>query len=113
MTIELARTKVLLNPDQFRPDFFAWLNANYHIYEAFEREADKIRLKGRDHYSHRRIWEFLRNDTVIRETSCEFKLNNNYTRDCALLYVMLHSEAKSFFRFRGGERNAECVGAAA
>ena len=111
MSIEIARAKVLLNPQQFRPDFYSWLNLNYVVYEAFEREADKIRGRGRSHYSHRTIWEFLRHETALREASREYKLNDHFTKDCALLYSMLHPEAKAFFEFRG--LRSAGVGAAA
>ena len=47
------------NPGQFAIDFEDWLGDNMHIWYAFEREAQNIRAKGRDHYSARTIVEFL------------------------------------------------------
>jgi hypothetical protein len=98
--LALALGEIAMNPAGYRDDFYDWLNANGHIYIAFEREADRIRARGRDHYSHRTIWEYLRHETALREVSGERKMNDHQTKSCALLYSRLHPEAGQFFNFR-------------
>lgn len=51
----------------FRPDFRAWLADNFHIWLAFEREANHVWTTGRRHYSARTIGEYLRHETALRE----------------------------------------------
>lgn len=109
---ENALAVVLRNYQQFRSDFAEWLIENFHVFEAFEREADRIRAKGRAHWSHRTIWEYLRHETALREKDSDLKLDNNYTRSCAVLYSLLHPDAKGFFSFRDGVSVAEQARAA-
>lgn len=100
----LAMMLVCGNAGLFRFDAIDWLNANWHVYERFEEEADRIWGRGRTHYSHRTIWEYLRHETLLKEADNEldFKLNDHYTKDCARLYVLLHPGRPDFFEFRSG-----------
>lgn len=101
-----ALTFVDCRPDLFRPDFHEWLSniENYRIFEAFEREANKVWDSGRPHYSARTIVEYLRHHTMLQErsTGLAFKLNGNYAPDLARLYVCYHPERAEFFEFRSG-----------
>lgn len=92
-------------PEWFRKDFTEYLRNNFHVYLAFEREANKIWDSGRRDYSHRTIWEFLRHQTATREVpnELEFKLNDHYTKDCARLYTCFHQDRADFFEFRNGQ----------
>lgn len=92
-------------PLWFRKDFAEYLEGNWHVYLAFEREANRIRRSGREHYSQRTIWEYLRHETALREkdNDLDLKLNDHYVKDCARLYVVLHPEAATFFEFRNGQ----------
>lgn len=92
---------VASKPCVFRSDFHCWLNDNFHIYEAFEREANKIAAR-RDHYSSRTIIEVLRHETALREAPNELqlKITNNAAPDLARLYAMFHPERREFFEFR-------------
>ena len=107
-----ALATIALHPDKFPRDFYDWLKANWRIYEAFEREADRIRARGRLHWSQRTIWEYLRHETAMRENDCEYKMDNNMTKPCAVLYTMLHQDAGDFFHFRNGVSVAEMARAA-
>lgn len=98
--LALARGQVLLHREMFWPDFYDWLNKNFPIYEEFDAEATKIRSLGKSTYGHRTIWEHIRHETTLREVDSEFKMNDHYTKSCARLYLMLHPDAKQFFRFR-------------
>jgi hypothetical protein len=99
-TIEQARAEVLLHTWKYHPDFYKWICENFAIYLQFERESDKLRASGRDHYSHRTIWEYLRHETNLREVGSEFKMNDHFTKSCAILYLRMRPEAKQFFSFR-------------
>ena len=96
-----ALTFVVSKPGVFRSDFHGWLADNFHVYEAFEREANKIAAR-RDHYSSRTIIEVLRHETALREAPNELqlKITNNAAPDLARLYVMFHPERREFFEFR-------------
>jgi hypothetical protein len=100
----LAAMLVCQNDALFRFDAIDWLNGNWAVYERFEQEANGIWDRGRTHYSHRTIWEYLRHETALREADNEldFKLNDHYTKDCARLYILLHPERDGFFEFRSG-----------
>jgi len=98
--LALAIGEVAMNPTGYREDFYDWLVANGEIYIAFEREADYWRSRGRAKWGHRTIWEYLRRETAMREVSGQFKLNDHYTRNCAMLYLRMHPEAGQFFNFR-------------
>lgn len=89
-------------PGVFRADFHDWLSENFHIYEAFEREANKIHARGRGHYSARTIIEVLRHETALREAANELqlKITNNVAPDLARLYVMFYPSRKEFFETR-------------
>ena len=88
------------NPGQFVIDFEDWLGDNMHIWYAFEREAQNIRAKGRDHYSARTIVEFLRHHSTISEKGGTWKINSNSIPYLSRLFVLIHPEAKDFFEFR-------------
>lgn len=101
MSLEIARAKVLLHPHQFRPDFYSWLTANYHVFEYFEKSAIKVWEHGFTHYSARTIVEVMRHRSNIREIgNGEWKLNDNKTPDMARLYMLLHPEHIGLFEFR-------------
>lgn len=92
-------------PEAFRKDFRDWLEANYHVWTEFEREADAVWEMGRRHYSARTIGEYLRHRTVIAEKTNEMglKLNDHYWPDLARLYMMMHPEREGFFERRVGQ----------
>jgi hypothetical protein len=97
------------NVDLFRDDFPTWLASNRHVWDAFVREADRIRLHGRKHYSARTIIEVLRHASALAERGGVWKINNNLAPDLARLYVLRYPEAGDFFEFRvmpGSERAA-------
>jgi hypothetical protein len=96
-----ALTFVLSKPGVFREDFHGWLDGNWHVYEAFELEANKVAAR-RDHYSSRTIIEVLRHETALRESTNELglKINNNIAPDMARLWEMFHPLRKGFFEKR-------------
>lgn len=86
----------------FRRDFMDWLITNWHVWVAFEFEADRIWNMGRRHYSARTIYEYLRHETVVKEgpNEYEFKLNNNVVPDLSRLYILMHPDRDGFFERR-------------
>lgn len=97
----MTLAKVLEAPEHYKPTFYEWLRANFHIWKRFVQEADKVRGTGREHYSARTIGEFLRHQTALRDKESQFKCDNNVWPDCARLYLALRPEAKDFFELRG------------
>lgn len=88
----------------FRPDFMAWLSANYPVWLAFEREADTVWGRGRRHYSARTIGEYLRHESALREEVNQngWKLNDHYWPDLARLYMLMQPDRAGFFERRAG-----------
>lgn len=95
---------VRCKPAMFRDDFAAWLQENWHVWSAFEREAGRIWDMGRRHYSARTIGEYLRHESIVREKKNDLglKLNDHYWPDLARLYMMFHPEREGFFERRSG-----------
>jgi hypothetical protein len=98
--IYFAYIEVEINRTKYAEDFHEWLKANWHVYEAFAREADKVWARGRTHYSARTIIEYLRHETSVRETGDEWKINDHFTPSMARLYFFFHPQ-KTLFEFRG------------
>ena len=86
---------------QFRDGFCGWLHDNWGIWSRFEFEADKMRERGRRHYSARTIGEYIRHSTAAREKTPTFKVNDHAWPDLARLYALVHPEAAGFFELRG------------
>lgn len=88
-------------PFKFRPEFGAWLEANWPIWFAFEREATRMWNRGRKHYAARTIIEWLRHETALQENPpAEFKINGNYVPDLARLWLCHYPERDGFFEIR-------------
>ena len=100
MVVEVVSCK----PEVFRPEFYFWLQENFHIWKAFEVQALAAWNRGRRHYSARTICEYLRHETALREAGEVWKLNNNEVPCLARLFVLLNPD-KPLFEFRG-EREA-------
>lgn len=99
---ERKATVLLLvqSSDRFRPDFLPWMRENFHIWERFREEADKIRATGRSHYSARTIGEWMRHQTALSEAGGIWKINDHVWPDMARLYMALEPRAGGFFELR-------------
>ena len=95
----------------FRADFMSWLSSNWHVWLAFEAEADKVWERGRRHYSARTIYEVLRHESALRQDAPgeEWKLNNNQVPDLARLYTLMHPDRADFFETRVGPLSARAA----
>lgn len=92
---------MVANHRAFRADFSDWLQKNWHIWEAFEEAANKVRARGFQHYSARMIWYSIRHETALREGPNQhgWKLNNNFSPDAARLYMLVNN-CPDFFEKR-------------
>lgn len=95
-----ALETVKKNEGMFRKEFYSWLEANWHIWERFEIEAEHVWNRGREHYSARTLIEFIRHETFIRESKTNFKVNNSYVPDIGRLYGLIHQHRRGFFECR-------------
>ncbi len=84
----------------FSEGFGPWLKENFHVWEEFERRANRV-YGVRQHYSARTIIESIRHDSAIRELSGQFKINNNSAPDLARLYTVIYPARSGFFETRG------------
>lgn len=89
---------VLVSSD-YRPDFAGWLNDHWPIYLEFERMAMFAHKQGRTRLSAKFIFEMIRWNTAIREDG-PYKLNGNFSADCARLVVHQHPDLSGLFEFR-------------
>lgn len=101
MVVEVTACK----PEMFRDDFCHWLRDNWHIWKAFEAEAERTWRSGRRHYSARTLAEYLRHETAIREVDGDFKINGNFVPCMARLFVLLNPDM-ALFEFRGEKKAA-------
>lgn len=90
-------------PLWFRKDFAAYLTENWRVYEAFERQANRIWERGRRHYSQRTIIEVLRHESALTDNDPDFRLNDKWTKDLARLWVCFYPEKTEMFEFRNGQ----------
>ena len=88
------------NAQCFNPGFTAWLAQNTAVWQAFEREANKVWSRGRRHYSARTLIEFLRHETALGDSGDDFKINNNTAPDLARLYRITHPTREALFELR-------------
>lgn len=89
----------VLETDGYRGEFGAWLNDHWPIYLEFERMALFAHKQGRARLSAKFIFEMIRWNTAIREDG-PYKLNGNFSADCARLVVHLHPALSGLFEFR-------------
>lgn len=102
---EIYRKRLALScagQTQFTRDFAPWLEANWKVWEAFEREANKVWDSGRRHYSARTIGEYLRHQTTLSEKPNEhgFKLNDHAWPNLSRLYLLMYPARDGFFERR-------------
>jgi len=99
---------ITTHADWFRRDDLTWVSKNYHIWEAFEHQADLVWNGGRRHYSARTIGEYLRHETAIREGAegAGFKVNDHAWPSLARLYMLMHPDRSDFFERRPGGSGA-------
>ncbi len=112
---DVYRRRMVLNVivdhlPEYRRDFREWLETNWHVWVAFEREANRVWGRGRRHYSARTIGEYLRHESALRQEKDEtpWKLNDHAWPDIARLYIAMYPLRSEFFELRrplsrGGE----------
>lgn len=96
---------ICTHADWFRSNDLDWVTKNFHIWEAFEHQANRIWDRGRRHYSARTIVEVLRHESALRETESEagWKINDHHTPSLARLYMFMHPDRGGFFEKRCGQ----------
>lgn len=86
-------------------EFADWVDENFHVWEAFVAEADKVIARGFSHYSARTILHVLRHHSATSEVIDGWKLNNNTSPYLARLFAIMHPVHGTLFAFR--ETNVE------
>lgn len=86
--------------DALPDEFCDWLCLNFHVWEEFVSEADKVMHAGHKHYSTKTILEVLRHHSAISEVGSGWKLNNNATPYLGRLFALVYPQHSDFFRFR-------------
>jgi hypothetical protein len=95
-----ATAMAMRHPGKFTDDFLAWLPANLHVYDAFEREAQRVYVRGFKHYSARTIVHVLRHHSALAEVGDGWKLNNNHSPYLARLFDLLNPAMAGLWEYR-------------
>ena len=90
---------IAFKPDAFRPEFHTWLSDNFFLYEAFEREANRVATR-RAHWSANTVIEYLRHETMLRDVSSEWKLDDRWVSSIARLYALMNPGHRDLFEYR-------------
>ncbi len=89
------------SPELFHEDFPQWLDANYQIYDYFEKEALKFVGFGYSKIGAKMLIEQIRYRTKLKELGDgNWKINNSVAPDLARLFVTLHPQHANLFSFR-------------
>lgn len=94
--------KLVSDYGDFKEDFDVYIAqpGNMKLLFKFIDCAERIR-KTHTHYGSKAIFEELRwHHAKAVDSSCEFKINNNYTADLARVTVRLFPELEEFFKLR-------------
>lgn len=94
-------TLVIRNYAIFPMYFAEWVSENFHVWQAFVAEADKVISRGFDHYSARTILHVLRHHSAVSDAGeSDWKLNNNVSPYLARLFAEVYPEYSDFFEYR-------------
>lgn len=106
-TLDRAIQVLTFHDGFFRKDFAPWLKANWHIWERFCLESERVWDTGRRRYSARTLIEYIRHDTTLRESPSDpsrgtsgYKINNSFVPDLGRLYCLLNIGRDNFFECR-------------
>jgi hypothetical protein len=80
--------------------FWAYHEANPHIFPLIVRFARQVREAGRSRYSVVAIFERIRWHLTVETKGDDFKLNNNYRSCYSRLLALEHPEFEGFFETR-------------
>ena len=87
--------------DAYPAGFFHWLQSNEHIYKAFKVLTFRMAMTGRKYYSARAIVEIIRWKTDLKDSTVEFKINNNFVSGMARLFMSEYGDRyPGFFKLR-------------
>lgn len=81
-------------------EFLHWLPHNQHVWDAFVREANRVRNRGFTHYSARTIVHFLRHHTNVTERVSAWKINNNHSPYMARLFDLCFPQYAGMWSYR-------------
>ena len=96
------------NSGLFRPGFAEWVAKNQHIVDKFSEVSVRLKNAGRKYYAAGAILYFIRISTdLAEEKPAPFKINQNHSRDIAVLHVLMYPEFSGFFRFKKCDRDEE------
>ena len=93
---------------RYKPGFVTWLSRNFHVWERFEAEANRVYDAGRRHYSARTIGEYLRHETATTAAGDEpYKISDWWWPQLARLYTAVYIGREEFFEIRERANCAE------
>lgn len=81
--------------------FYAFTEANPHVYRRIVQLARKAKMRGLDHYSLDGIFHVMRWEIAIRtKGDDQFRLNNSYTAMYARMVMEREPDLAGFFETR-------------
>jgi hypothetical protein len=89
-----------LDKDDYPTGFFWWLRENFHIWEAFEKQA--LRMAAiRSRYSARTIIEVMRWNSDLADKTTLFKINDHAIPGLSRMWMAKHGDDHpKFFEMR-------------
>ena len=86
--------------DAIANDFRKFHRENPDVYSELVKISRQLKLRGRDHYGIKALFEVVRFHRAIRTNDPVFKLNNNFTALYARLIMNQESDLSDFFETR-------------
>jgi len=81
--------------------FYDFHEANPHVYRMLVAMARRLKARGIDHYSIRKLWHVMEWEYIFKvSANSDFKLNNNYTSRYARLIMEQEPDLDGFFEVR-------------
>ena len=96
------RVRVIPKPKQpLWKSFYAFNEANPHVYRRIVQLARKAKMRGLEHYSMDGIFHVMRWEIAIRtKSSDQFRLNDHHTSFYARMVDEREDDLKGFFTLR-------------
>jgi len=95
------RTHLEKRKSELDDAFYAFHEANPHVYRMLVQMARKLKSRGIEHYSIRKLWHVMEWEYIFKVSpNSDFRLNNNYTSRYARLIMEQEPDLDGFFEVR-------------
>ena len=89
-----------MSENKYPKKFQTFLEENPHLWERFEKEANKAWDRGLRRYSSKAIVEYIRHETALYENNSKWKICNDHTPWLARHYISRHPDRTGLFKLK-------------